>query len=266
MSLCLDCVLFTLKGKPVKDNKYVQIFIMWLSICWKNAGLDQNDVLHIKMDSDTFEYLKDFPMFVAIHSKNTCPVKILLCPPPTTIQEGMMMKYIQINYEQDIYMYCDIDVLIVKPLRLLIQNIKPETIYVHTEGSLTNPNYSSCFTEEEISKITENLPGFSAGKFIIYGKNLYRDLLNLILRVCYENSKIHYTVEQPFFNKGIYGLNTNLYNIDQTVLTLNTVSPNCNFYSKNTTVLLDAMGEPGNGELHYDKILNFYILIQSGCM
>jgi len=266
MSLCLDCVLFTLKGKPVKENKYVQIFIMWLSICLKNAGLDQNDVLHIKMDSDTFEYLKNHPVFVALHNKNTCVVKLLLCPPPSTIQEGMMMKYIQINYEQDIYMYCDIDVLITKPLRLLIENMKPETIYVHTEGPLVDPNYSGCFTEEEISKINKNLPGFSAGKFIIYGKNLYRDLLNSILRVSYVNSKIHYTVEQPFFNKGLYGLNINLYNIDQTVLGMDTVSPNCHFYSKNTTVLLDAMGEPGDGEIHFDKIFNFYILIQSGIL
>jgi len=266
MSLCLDCVLFTLKGKPVKDNKYVQIFIMWLSICWKNAGLDKNDVLHIKIDSDTFEYLKNDMVFTGLQKKQTCQVKILLCDPPVTIQDGMMMKYIKINYEQDIYMYCDIDILIMKSLKMLTDNMKPNTIYVHSEGLLDSPIFNACFTEDEMSKLPEKSRGFSAGKFIIYGKNLYTDLLNSVLRVCYGNSKIHYTVEQPFFNKALYGLNTNLYNIDRRTLVNDTVSQNLLFYSENTTVLLDAAGLPGDGEFHFDKILKLYIMINSGIL
>ena len=38
-TICVDCVLFTLNGKNVNENKYVQIFYYWLSLFNKNSGI-----------------------------------------------------------------------------------------------------------------------------------------------------------------------------------------------------------------------------------
>lgn len=266
MSLCLDCVLFTIKGKSVKDNKYIPIFNMWLSMCLKNAGLNEHDLLHIKIDSDTYDYIKNDLVFTELHKKRTSPTKILLCPPPLTVQDGMMMKYIDVDYKQDIYMYCDIDIFIMKSLHSLTNNILTNTIYVHPEGSLKKADYGGAFSEEELANLSTDSQGFSAGKFIIHGKNLYTELIKLIKKISSENSKIHYTVEQPFFNKGLYSLDKTLYTVDSSLFNNHIVSPNRHYYSKITTILLDAMGVPGDGDFHYDKILKFYILIFSGCL
>ena len=266
MSLCLDVILFTLKGKPVKDNKYVTIFNMWLSMCWKNAGLTHRDMLYIKMDSETYDYMKKDLVFRGLQKAAPCPVQIEICPPPPTLQEGMMMRYMPINYTQDVYMYCDIDILIVKPLTSLTEAMKPNTVYVHPEGHLTDPNYGAAFTEEELAEFSKTNPfplGYSSGKYIIHGKGLYRDLMASVSRLFDENPKLHYTIDQPFFNKAIH---TGPYDVDQILFNRATISQNYHFYSNETTVLLDAMGIPGDGDFHLEKLIQFYILGTSGLL
>jgi hypothetical protein len=54
-----------------------------------------------------------------------------------------------------------------------------------------------------------------------------------------------------------------MYKIDAILLNDTIISKNLYLYSHDTTVLLDAMGVPGDGNLHFDKILNYYIMIQS---
>jgi len=260
MSLCLDVILFTLKGKPIKDNKYVTIFNMWLSLCWKNSGLTGRDLLYIKIDSETYEYLKKDLVFVGLQKAAPCPVQIEICPPPANLQEGMMMKYMPIHYAQDVYMYCDIDILIVKPLTSLTGAMKPNTIYVHPEGPLTDPNYGAAFTEEELGELTKTNPfplGYSAGKYSIYGKGLYRDLMASVTRLFDENPKLHYTIDQPFFNKAVH---MGPYTVNEAMFNRATISQNYHFYSRDTTVLLDAMGIPGDGDFHFEKLIRFYIL------
>jgi hypothetical protein len=193
MSLCLDAILFTVKGKPVKDNKYVTIFNMWLSMCWKNAGLGSRDLLSIKMDTDTYDFMKQNLVFTGLIRAATCPVKLVLCPPPATLQEGMMIRYIPLDYEQDCYMYCDIDILIVKPLRLLTEGTQPNTVYVHPEGHLTHSDYGAAFTEEELATLTKTDPfplGYSSGKYIIHGKGLYKDLMEAVARLFDQNPEL----------------------------------------------------------------------------
>jgi hypothetical protein len=266
MSLCLDVILFTLKGKPVKDNKYVAIFNMWLSMCWKNSGVGSRDSLSIKMDSETYEYLKKDLVFTPLLNAAPCPIKLILCPPPPTLQEGMMMRYIPLEYAQDVYMYCDIDILIVKPLTSLTGAMKPNTVYVHPEGPLTDPNYGAAFTGEELAELAKTHPfplGYSSGKYLIHGKELYRDLMASVSRLFDENPTLHYTIDQPFFNKAVH---TGPYTVDEAMFNRTTISQNYHFYSKNTTVLLDAMGIPGDGDFHLEKLIQFYILGVSGLL
>ena len=266
MSLCLDVILFTLKGKPVKDNKYVTIFNMWLSMCWKYAGLGPRDLLTIKMDSETYNHMKQDLVFVGLHNMATCPVKLVLCPPPATLQEGMMIRYIPVEYKQDVYMYCDIDILIIKPLELLIRATKPNTIYPHPEGHLTHSDYGAAFTEEELAAFTKTHPfslGYSSGKYLIHGKELYKELMASVSRLFHENPTLHYTIDQPFFNKAVH---TGPYTVDEALFNRTTISQNYHFYSKGDTVLLDAMGIPGDGDFHFEKLIQFYILGISGLL
>ena len=210
--------------------------------------------------------MKQDLVFVGLHNIATCPVKLVLCPPPSTLQEGMMMRYIPLDYEQDCYMYCDIDILIVKPLRLLTEGTQPNTVYVHPEGHLTNSDYGAAFTEEELATLTKTHPfplGYSSGKYIIHGKGLYKDLMEAVARLFDQNPELYYTIDQPLFNKAVH---TGPYTVDEAMFNKNTISQNYHFYSKDTTVLLDAMGIPGDGDFHLEKLIQFYILGSSGVL
>jgi hypothetical protein len=178
----------------------------------------------------------------------------------------MMMRYIPLEYAQDVYMYCDIDILIVKPLTSLTEAMKPNTIYVHPEGPLTDPNYGAAFTGEELAELAKTHPfplGYSSGKYLIHGKELYRDLMESVSRLFDENPKLHYTIDQPFFNKAVH---TGQYTVDEALFNRATVSQNYHFYSRDTTILLDAMGIPGDGDFHLEKLIQFYILGVSGLL
>jgi hypothetical protein len=229
----------------------------------KNAGLGPSDKIHIKMDSDTYEYCKNNIAFTAILRYNAvCPIQVLLYPPPETILDGMMMRYARIDYTQDIYMYCDIDILILKPLRTLYEGIPSNTIRTHIEGRLHDPNYGAYFTPDELASISENAPGFSSGKFIIHGKELYYHFMSIIGSI-YRKDSTYFTIDQPFYNKALYTLKNNICQID--LIAMRYLSANGSAYNEDT-ILLDAMGMPGDGQLHFDKIVTYYILAQSNLL
>lgn len=265
MSLCLNCVLFTIKGKDVKTNKYVPIFYMWLSQLILNGGLQNEDALHIYIDSDTMDYLKTETIFHPLIKKLKCKINIFVHAPPTTVFEGYMLRYAQHDCVQSIYMYCDIDILIVKSLHSLIESGTEKTIFLHQEHFLTaDPYYhGKAFTKEELEKIPKDSPGFSSGKFIICGKELRKELLkNIWAQNMKENDT--WTGDQPVFNKAVYCLNPSLYTkIDIELLKNPIISTNLMGYEKDKAVFLDFMGKAGDGEFHYDKILNHYILLQT---
>ena len=262
-SVCLDCVLFTLKDKPVKENKYISIFLMWLSVVCKHAGLTAQDAISLKIDKATFDYLNSNVIFVSLLNKAVFQPRITICPVPSTMRDGMMMKYTKIDYTQDIYIYCDIDVMIIKPLTLFVDKLIPNTIYVHAEGLLSEDNYGAAFTKEELATLPGKSNGFSAGKFFIYGKELYTTFMNTVCGLCVDKSAHYYTIEQPFFNKSLYCLEKNKYNIDLGVLNHKTISVNLHNFSKDTSILIDFMGIPGDGDFHFEKILSAYMMIQS---
>jgi hypothetical protein len=257
-TICVDCLLFTLNGKSVHENKYIPIFYYWLSLFNKNSGLTINDYLNIKMDTFTFEHIKNDFLFISITQNLKCSYNILLFNPPNSLLEGMMMKYRKINYNQDVYMYCDIDVLVIKSLKTF--DVSDDAIYTHPEGSITDDNYGAAFTKDELSFLS-NSPGYSAGKFLISCKNLYNDLMNIIHEMYISNKTAFYTIEQPLFNKALFCMNK--YKINN--IPINTICINGNNFTTDT-ILLDCMGIPGDGDFHFDKIYKFYIMIMSNLL
>ena len=257
-TICLSALLYTLKDQPVAENLYLNIFNIWLSKVIENAELNSNDALHIFIDSRTAHHINNTPNVLPILlSKLKCPVAFFDVPSPTTPLEGMMERYKMTNYSQDVYIYTDIDILILKPLSELAAATTEDKIYAAVEGTLEDPNYGAAM-KQPIPVCTPPIPGFSSGKFIITSKVLHNNFCNDIRGIC--DSSEYYTLDQPFFNKVIHSYHGN--NKDFQLLT-RYVSVNGHNYDK-FTILLDGMGNVGNGSIHYKKMTDLLCLISAG--
>jgi len=252
-SICVSCIIYTIYDKPVQENKYVEIFLIWLSQFIKAGGLGKDDMLHMYIDKKTAEYLFTDSIFGFLLNKAQFQRQIIGIPPPKTHLEGMMWKYNLSDYVQDIYMYCDIDILITKSLHGLVSSIKPNTIYVCIEGYMSNSDYGADISPKDIK---EDMNGFSAGKFIVSGKDLRDNLFITVKELC-KYEKKYYTIELPLFNRAII----NMSNIDVDLLISPLISINGELYNKDSTILIDCTGEPGNGEFHYSKMLDVFCLL-----
>lgn len=255
-SICLTCLIYTLKDREVKDNEYLNIFYIWLAKVIQSGGLTSQDSLYIIMDSRTIDYHKtNHTVLLALLDTLQCSFSIVSVDEPQTQLEGMMNKYINIDYKENVYIYCDIDILISNTFQSMLTDMKDNTIYVCKEGLLSDKNYSEGFTYK-----TSTLPGFSAGKFIILGKDLRDSLFQTINDLCDYSTKF-YSVEQPYFNKAIYMHpidNININHLEQFV------SFNGSMYEKTKTIFNDVAGEPGDGKKHLDKIIHSICLYSIG--
>lgn len=253
-SICLACVVYTLKDKDPKDNLYINIFYQWLTMIIKNGGLQDIDMLHIHMDSETLKYLdNDLTAFHEILPQIQCNFEIHMFESPDTHLKGMMNKYVFTEYKQDVYIYCDIDIIIRKPFRLLVDNMTENTMYFCKEYALDTKFYSEGFPPEY--PVTSNLPGFSAGKFAIFGKGLRDSFFSRIHEICDYSTKYH-TVEQPLFNRSIYEIPKDIISVDINMLTEH-VSFNGENYSEEKTIFYDLAGETSNGLSHFKKMSDY---------
>ena len=258
LSLCLNCIVFTLEGKEVSQNKYLQIFLLWLANLIKFAELKEGDFVRVFMDGATKQYLENETSFFMLMKGLPCKLQVLGIPRPKSSLEGMMWKYYFIDYEQDVYMYCDIDCMTFGPIHMIVDSVKDSTIAVHCEGYLKNTDYGGAFSEEELEAV-KDMVGFSAGKFLARGKELLQKL-------CFSvqglekgwSGKSLYTVEQPFFNRAIYSLNDNLVDFD--LLNEKNVCKDGIDLDTENTVLVDFAGVPGDGDFHLKKIMDHFVL------
>jgi len=252
-SICLSALLYTLKDKPVEENECVEVFTVWLSKVIENAGLTSQDALYIFIDTRTLQYMSNTETILPIlFTRVRCPYYFCRFDPPATALEGMMHRYDLTNYAQDVYMYTDIDILVMAPLRQLVDMTEENRIYAATEGLLVDANYGAAMLEPP------PLPGYSSGKFIITSKELHAVFCSDVKAVC--DGTEYYTLDQPYFNKVIHSYHVN--NKDGELLTKYT-SLNGHGYTKNT-ILLDGMGNVGNGRIHLRKMMDFLCLTAVG--
>ena len=256
-SICIQCNLFTLAEKNVEENKYVNIFEIWLRQLILKGGLYAKDVLHLYIDTRTIEFCNKNPEFHNLLSKLPCPVKVFVFPPPNTLLEGTMYRFVYHEYEQDIYMYCDIDILVIRPIHLLLQPPQHNTLYVHVEGCIEDENYGAAFSKEEIAKLHGTSPGCSSGKFILNGKEFHKMFFERVNILYKQSNKLYYTLDQPYYNKAIYTLDTNVYKINIDLFQAPHLSINGHGFT-DQTILLDCMGKPGDQDFHYDKIKQIF--------
>lgn len=249
-TLFLNCVLFTPLYKEVKENKYIKIFQTWVSKLVQNGGLGRDDFLLISVDERTIEYLKTTSGILGtLLSYLKCPYAFKIFPAPKTILDGMKIRYTPHEFTQDAYMYLDIDVLIMKPLKGILEDTHPDKLYVCTEGTLRDENYGA-----DMSATDD--PGYTSAIFLVTGNHTQKVLFRRIDELYVP--KDYYTLDQPFFNRVVYMMPRN----DKVLTRVH--SFNGHGYSKGDTIFLNCGGEPARDEIHYDKIQEVCCLINVG--
>ena len=257
-SICLSCILYTRHNVPVEQNQYIQVFIMWLTQIVKINALQANDILHITVDQLTYDYMQShYTSFKILMSKINHA--LFIEPSPKTNLEGWMWKFIPRDYSQDVYLYLDIDIFILKPLVHLVQNIQPNQIYACCEGNMTHPNYNAAFPESVRTQFTVDEPGYSVGKFAITSIKMRDLFFKEINKIC-DNTVHYYCPEQAFYNVIIYGMRDTAI-LNTSVLCAPYISFNGYFYKKDKTILFDCAGEPGNGLKHIEKYIDILGLL-----
>ena len=259
-SLFLSCVLFTLADKPCSENKYIPIFNMWLSKLIQNGGLSKEDMLVISIDQRTIEHIKNTPGCLGtLLSKLQCPYSFKIFPAPATLMEGMRIRYHPQQYEKDVYMYLDIDVLVMKSLKMIANQTEPDKIYACAEGKLNDPNYGAdmpAMVNQHYIELGGVGLGFTSGIFIITSPTFQDALFHRVAK--YYRDAGYYSLDQPFFNRAVHELPHNAS------LLYKHVSFNGHGYSKDDCVLLNCGGDVANGPIHYDKIVDVISMINAG--
>jgi hypothetical protein len=259
--------VFTISSEDPKTNKYLQIYILWLSQLIHENILTENDEYFCYIDKRSFEYLKNNQVFDSLLSSLKCKIKINILDIPETFKEGCCNRFLHFpDYQCDILIYCDIDILLKNNIRNLFIDNNTSAFYVHPEGSLTDLNYSAHFSDKEKSQFTNLNMGFSSGKFAIKGKELAQHFF-ISFNIIYNSSRDadYYCMDQALYNYILYThIPINLINVSTIKYPI--VCANLCNYDKKECAFLDFMGEPGNQVLHFDKIILAIALAHSNLL
>jgi hypothetical protein len=258
-SICLSVVVFTLKDVDPAKNQYIQMLLLWLSQLFAARGLDVGDRLHITMDQITLQYLLHNTIFATLVQRAPFSLQIYQVPQPATLREGMLHKYRWFDYKEDIFMYCDIDILVLRSLHELVSKAE-EGFVAHAEGDLSHLNYGAAWKDEPVP---EDYPGLSAGKFWCAEKDIVKQVFTSIQQLANEDTNLYYTIEQPLFNRAVWELRNEI-----PIVCIDLAPPDLVLspegYDPEHTILLDLAGEPGNGKLHYEMMFDAFCLLHCG--
>lgn len=265
--------LFTIKNKDIKQNKYIDMYYIWLYYIIKYAQLKNKDYCISFIDKETYEYIQN--NIVIAYLRNFIPNLIFIeYERPSTIKEGILKRYdIELILENtkyvstnSYYIHLDIDVLIMNNIRNLFRYLIPSnetsTLFLKCEGKIIDNNYyGELITEDDkkilIEKKLDNMPGFSAGIYAWRNSKTIRSFFNYILENAEKIERELYTVEQPFFNAAAFYYlfyKTGIFKI--VLFDNNHISHNIIISDKNNDkVLVNFCGKPGDDSFHFDKIL-----------
>jgi hypothetical protein len=269
-TVCLSCILFTLDGHAVEKNQYFSVFLMWLSQLVLKGELQQDDRLVIKIDDPTFQFAQNNQYFTRLLHQLQCKIDFILHPQPKSLLEGMMWKYSTVNYSQDIFMYCDIDVFILKPIHSFTDSIDTDCIMIHTENlPVSDPFFGAAFTQEELVKLPTHLKGINAGKFIIRGKREQELLFSTIRKLNSDIDGLSFVCcEQPFFNKAVYTtldqLDYQIFDEKDIVMGFRTDLYGQYEKEKDEYFLFDCCGNAGDGSKHFQSMFSTFLMLHSG--
>jgi hypothetical protein len=246
-------VLFTLVGKDPAENRYVEMFYIWLTHILKNAGLVAGDKICVLIDKPTIDFLNVENNIGFILSTCRISIEFWLINQPNTPSEGMVQKY---NIEDvpaivsDCSLYLDLDIVIKAPLTP-VRELIPDTLAVVMEGNIYNDDYGGKVLPREPEK--EGYPGFSAALFAFSVGETVREFMRCVKGDCLAQDPPFYTVEQPFFNKYLYQLFIDrerpFFMIPKKYVSNNDMAPS------DSVVFVNYCGDPGNGPMHVVKMI-----------
>ncbi len=269
-SVCLSCILFTLDSQQPKENKYFPTFLMWLSQLVLKGDLREDDLILLQIDIATLQYIQNNIYFNRLISQLKCKIEFIIHPQPKSLLEGMMWKYSKLNYSQDIFMYCDIDIFILKSIHSFTDSIDIDCVMVHTENlPISDPFFGAAFTEDELMRLPHGLRGINAGKFIIRGQELQKVLFSTIRKL---NSEIDGSeficCEQPFFNKAVCltmdQIDYKIFKEKDIFMGFKTFEYNEYEMEKDGYFLFDCCGNAGDGNKHFQSMFNTFLMLHSG--
>ena len=227
-------ILFSL-DKPEKNWYFYMMMMLYKSLV-KTGSIGPGDKFFVVADADTIEFGKTF------HSlKNVLWVAV---PKPTSVKDGMLLKYMFRPKTEDVVVYLDCDFLALKKVAF---DIPADSIAVLPEGPPTDSNYCGD------SKLTAKF-GASAGIFVYrYGLRT-RALLDEVAKKTMECQKGFYTLDQPHFNHALVGKEC-VVGINPAVVSFNGQG------NLSAAHLLNCAGIPGDGEFHYKKMADFFMML-----
>lgn len=266
--------LFTLSNRNVKDNKYIDMFYVWLFNIIKNGKLTMSDYCIIFIDNVTIEYIRKSCIYTFLiqYIQN---FKIIEYNQPNTIKDGILQRYnikniinitYNVEYLNPYYIHLDIDVLVINDIRKLFvnnyENHNNTTIYLRKEGKLLDSNYYGDIITTDEKQILDRsgmlyMPGFSAGIYAWRNSKDIKEYFEFVLNMAKKTTKELYTVEQPFFNGAVFNYFFKKRGIFNFVI-LDDICVGHNRFSNqvsSNTILLNFCGIPGDESFHWDKIL-----------
>lgn len=268
--------LFTLPGTEPAANQYVKCFMVWLAFVQKFGGLGEGDRIVAAIDMDTFTYIKTVPRYV--HLMNSAISLVELYDRPQQLIDGMAIRYsmadaLQQNEPGRLYMYLDVDVLVVRPLRELFVGVIENKVHIATEEYLKGlvGDIFHCYyldgrvemTAEERARVSR-FGGISSGMFAWHqaeaGWEFFRRILAGIGADKAAGRPFIHTIDQPYFNERV--VRTFLENEGAVAVMPSTA------FGFNTAVgadpryvLLNYAGNVGDGEFHFKKMEEYYRML-----
>jgi hypothetical protein len=274
--------VYTLEGSEPKHNKYIDMYLLWLANIIKYAKFQKTDICVTYMDEETYKYLD-----VIKSEKNTLfqtlkkqidKFVIIKYPVPSNHKDGMLRKYAvdmmldytkPIHEQNPIYMYLDVDVLVVKDIRKLTLNVEnmssadKTTLFLRGESNPITHNdyYGQLMTDADKQLLIDRkimLPGFSAGIFGWQNNTNIKQILNLVLSLAIKDDKKLYTIEQPYFNAALfhYMFHDSMKITCVVMSRLQILQNAVGAHLSPSSVLVNFCGEPGDQSLHWDKLYN----------
>jgi len=232
-------VVFTLISKDPRTNKYIDMFWIMFRSLYQAGTFDLlEDRMYVMADDDTWaEIHRKWPM----DGLTPYPQWVQI-PRPTTLIEGIARRY---EFFSEIpgdtmTLYLDVDHICLKKFR---PAIPPDTIVVLPEGGRADPNYCG-----EGGWATLDHEGLSAGFWAVRPGPNTRALMDEIAASVRRGPHNFYTCEQPHFNAVITKKSP----------VLSFAPPLVSFNGHNMyphTCFINCAGEPGDGPLHYQKML-----------
>ena len=247
--------LFTVEEQNPAQNKYVDMFWIWLRYMQKYGGLDEEDSVVVLMDTETAKYIhRTAPLFPL-----SVTFEVYEYPPPKTVLEGVLQRYrlysLKTVSPSESIMYLDVDVLCIQNPNQF--DIPDSTFYVVPEGDIDSSLYlGDLLTEEDRPLLSSSGKAFGLTSALFFGKNC-QSILDAVFQFATQETVTHYSLDQPAFNRIVFDClhwnsmpTVSVQIVNPYIVRTNEVKRDCD----DRVVFLNMSGEPGNSELHWIKL------------